>query len=151
DDAGEPQAIPDDAGEPQAIPDDAGEPQATPDDDVVPPEETNEVEILAPGEDDEAPSSEPVSAGQPDDPGAAGPTSPAADEAPDPVDPAEALSAAADQGPEDEPAEPSMRADVDAEVYCPNCGFVDDSWTPSLRGGDSCPQCQRAYLAERER
>lgn len=34
-------------------------------------------------------------------------------------------------------------------VQCPNCGFVDEEAAPSLRGGDSCPNCRAAYLRER--
>lgn len=76
----------------------------------------------------------------------------------EPVDPAEALSKAAEEQAEaevvdDEPGGPRIEPDEDEEmeVYCSNCGFVDDSPNPSLRGGDACPRCRKAYLNERER
>ena len=72
----------------------------------------------------------------------------------DPVDPAEVLSeAASEQGDDLEgSAEPMKDYPLeDVEVFCPDCGFVDESPTPSLRGGDSCPSCRASYLRERER
>ena len=77
----------------------------------------------------------------------------------DPVDPAEVLSEAAseqdgasdDDGEDPDPAEVQKDLPLEeVEVFCPNCDFVDESPTPSLRGGDSCPTCRTSYLEERE-
>ncbi len=70
----------------------------------------------------------------------------------EPVDPAEFLSEAAseqDRDPDDGDAGEELPLE-DVEVFCPNCEFVDERPTPSLRGGDSCPACRTSYLEERE-
>jgi len=37
------------------------------------------------------------------------------------------------------------------EFYCPNCGHARVAGASSIRAGDICPECQKGYIAERER
>lgn len=50
---------------------------------------------------------------------------------------------------DDEAGARSSDSEMGLVVQCPNCGFADEEATPSLRGGDSCPNCREAYLRER--
>lgn len=42
-------------------------------------------------------------------------------------------------------------SDVEAALYCPNCGTRGLEARESLRAGDICPECHKGYLAEGER
>jgi hypothetical protein len=141
----------------------AAEPEPDPDPDLSPPEtepEDEGAEILT--EESDSDSGERGFGEWPEEPDTTpdpGPESEPASEAPD-ADPADA---GTEPNVNDTDADTDTDADADTgefeeaagaddgpvRLVCPDCGFSVAATGSPLRGGDACPDCSAAYLAER--